>query len=140
MSIRIYYDDVGTRVRGWKNVRKLLEKVIAEEKKVPGDLNFILTTDRVLRGINRKFLKHNYNTDVISFRYNTGDIIDGEVYISVDTVKENAKNYKVSYETEMLRVIIHGLVHLCGYDDSTDWEKMKMREMEDYWISKYLED
>ena len=140
MSIRIYYDDVGTRVRGWKNVRKLLDKVIAEEKKVPGDLNFILTTDKVLRGINRKFLKHNYNTDVISFRYNTGDIIDGEVYISVDTVKENAKNYKVSYETEMLRVIIHGLVHLCGYDDSTDWEKMKMREMEDYWISKYLED
>ena len=140
MSIRIYYDDVGTRVRGWKNVRKLLDKVIAEEKKVPGDLNFILTTDKVLRGINRKFLKHNYNTDVISFRYNTGDIIDGEVYISVDTVKENAKNYKVSYETEMLRVIIHGLVHLCGYDDSTDWERMKMREMEDYWISKYLED
>lgn len=140
MSIRIYYDDVGTRVRGWKNVRKLLEKVIAEEKKVPGDLNFILTTDRVLRGINRKFLKHNYNTDVISFRYNTGDIIDGEVYISVDTVKENAKNYKVSYETEMLRVIIHGLVHLCGYDDSTDWERMKMREMEDYWISQYQGD
>ena len=140
MSIRIYYDDVGTRVRGWKNVRKLLDKVIAEEKKVPGDLNFILTTDKVLRGINSKFLKHNYNTDVISFRYNTGDIIDGEVYISVDTVKENAKNYKVSYETEMLRVIIHGLVHLCGYDDSSDWERMKMREMEDYWISKYLGD
>jgi rRNA maturation RNase YbeY len=139
LSIKIYYDDVGTRIASWKAVRNLLEKVIADEKKIPGDLNFILTSDKEIRRINRTFLNHDYYTDVISFRYNTGKVIDGEVYISVDTVIENALNYRVSYRLEFLRVLIHGILHLCGYEDSTDMEKMKMREMEDYWISKYLE-
>ena len=140
MSIRIFYDDVGTRIKSWKAVKKLLEKVIAEEKYIPGDLNFILTTDKTLRKINKDFLNHNYNTDVISFRYNTGNVIDGEVYISSDTVKVNSKNYKVSYGNELLRVLIHGTLHLCNYEDTTDLEKMKMREMEDYWISLYREE
>ena len=138
MNIRIFYDDVGTRIEGWKKVRNLLVKVISEEKKVPGDLNFILTTDKVLRRINRKFLNHSYNTDVISFRYNDGPEIDGEIYISVDTVKINANNYKVSFRMELLRVMIHGLLHLCGYEDGTEREKLKMREMEDFWIMDYL--
>lgn len=137
MSVRVFYDDVGTRIKGWKTVRNLLVKVISEENKVPGDLNFILTTDRVIKRINRKFLNHNYYTDVISFRYNEGNIIDGEVYISVDTVRQNADNYKVSFRLELIRVMIHGVLHLCGYEDGTEREKLKMREMEDYWLMNY---
>ncbi len=105
---------------------------------IPGDLNFIITNDESLKEINRKFLNHDYYTDVISFRYSKGNIIDGEVYISKDTVKSNAKNYKVSYKKEMLRVIVHGILHLCGFDDKTKFQKQRMRKMEDYWLNEYL--
>jgi probable rRNA maturation factor len=135
LSIRIFYDGVDYRLRSWKKVRNLVEKVISDEGKISGDLNFILTTDEALLELNRKFLKHNYFTDVISFRSESRNLISGEVYISVDTVKINSKNYKVSYTAEMLRVIIHGVLHLCGLDDGTERERLVMRERENYWLN-----
>lgn len=137
MNIHIFYDNIDFRVKGWRNVKKLVEKVISEEGKISGDLNFILTNDRILKEINLQFLKHNYNTDVISFNYGAESTISGEVYVSIDRVKINAKNYKVSYNNELLRVIIHGVLHLCGYEDSTEVEKEQMRRQEDSWIKIY---
>lgn len=139
MSVKIFYDNIDFRIKNWRNVKKLVEKVISKEKKISGDLNFILTNDTSLKEINVQFLKHNYYTDVISFNYGSKNIVDGEIYISIDTVRINAKNYKVSYKIELLRVIIHGVLHLCGYDDCNEEEKDKMRRMENYWSGVYSE-
>ena len=139
MKIRIFYEEVGFRLKDWKNIKKIIEEVISKEKKVSGDLNFIFTNDKHLVDINRKFLNRNYFTDVISFDYSSGKIISGEVYISTETVKNNSINYKVSYREEIFRVLIHGVLHLCGYDDKSETEVRRMRRMEDYWIKIWRE-
>ena len=134
MSIRIYYDETNFRFRGWKKTVKIIQEVIAKEEKISGDLNFIITNDKNLREINVEFLEHDYNTDVISFNYNNGNSINGEVYVSLDRVKENSLNYNVSLKNELLRVIIHGVLHLLGYNDSSEEERSEMRKLEDYWM------
>lgn len=118
-------------------IRKLIEKVISEEGKISGDLNFILTSDKTLKKMNIEFLKHNYFTDVMSFGSVVGNTVEGEVYISAERVKINALNYKVSYYNEMLRVIIHGTLHLCGYTDESDDERSNMRLRENFWMEKF---
>jgi rRNA maturation RNase YbeY len=137
LSIRIFYDEIKFRVRNKKRVIKLIEKVISEEKRKPGDLNFIFTNDEEERKINKEFLKQDLFTDVISFSYNDGIILNGEIYISIDTVKFNANNYKVSLNKEVLRIIIHGLLHVCGYEDKSVWEKKVMVKKENFWMSEF---
>lgn len=132
--VKIYYDNNSFRYRGWRKLAALIGTMISKAGKKTGEINVIITNDEELRQINMKFLEHDYYTDVITFNYNNGDRIDGEIYISLDTVRLNAGNYKTSLRNEISRVIIHGVLHLLGYDDKSERERQEMRHLEDFWI------
>jgi len=106
-------------------------KIIAEkyEKRV-GEVSFIFCSDTKIIDINRNFLNHDYYTDIITFDYSENDRISGELYISVDTVRTNAQKYKQPYQKELFRVMIHGILHLCGINDITHNQKKMMRNNE----------
>jgi rRNA maturation RNase YbeY len=139
LNIKYFYDNVKFRLRQARKIRALIGRLITDKDRKPGDVNFIFTTGSSLLEINRKFLNHNYFTDVITFNYNVKDVINGEIYISIDDVKENSKYYKVSKSKEILRVMIHGVLHLCGYDDSAEDQIRIMRQEEERWL-RYYED
>jgi rRNA maturation RNase YbeY len=130
LSVKIYYDQIKYRIQKAGEVKRFIEKVITEENKTPGDLVFILTGDEKVLEINRRFLKHDYYTDVISFDYSAEGEVNGEIYMSVDTIRRNAVSYKSGIKEELLRVMIHGVLHLCGYrdEDVKDKEKMFARQ------------
>jgi rRNA maturation RNase YbeY len=138
LSIGIYYDNIKFRLRQTGNTKIFLEKVIREQKKIPGDLYFIFKDDRGLLDINRKFLNHNYYTDVISFDYSENKIISGEVYISIDTVKKNSKIYKVRFHEEVIRVMIHGTLHICGYDDTDEKSREEMFSLQEKLVKDFF--
>lgn len=137
MKINIFYNEVKYRLRNVRKIKELIIKVIRNENMIPGDLNFIITGDNNIREINSEFLKRDNFTDVIAFDYGRKKEVNGEVYISIDTVRVNANNYKVSLRSELLRVIIHGTLHLCGYNDKNEKQRQVMHIMEDKWIRIY---
>lgn len=138
MSVRIFYDGIKNKISKPAAIKELVKEVIRNEYRATGDLDFILTTDEELLKINREFLKHDYLTDVIAFNYSSGKIVEGEIYISYETVEKNSLKYGVTVNEELIRVMIHGVLHLCGYDDSTEELREIMRKKENLWIDKYF--
>ena len=113
-----------------------ITNTILEESCKEGDINYIFCTDEYLHKLNVDFLNHDTLTDIISFDYSVGKELHGEIYISIDRVKENALDFKVSFEVELARVIIHGILHYCGYKDKSVSDEKLMRSKEDYYMSK----
>ena len=134
MKLQIFYDNTPYKFSGWQKAKKLIDNLVKSEGKVVAEISFIITSDDYLRTVNKEFLNHDYFTDVISFNYSFENNITGEIYISEDTVRHNSIKYNVDFDNEMLRVMIHGILHLVGYDDKTDEEKQKMKQLEDKWM------
>ncbi len=105
------------------------------EEKELGELNYIFCDDNYLLDINVKTLNHNTLTDIISFDYTQGEVVSGDVFISYERVIENAKDFDLKFRDELHRVMIHGVLHYCGYKDKLDDEKTLMRAKEDYYLS-----
>lgn len=116
-------------------VRDWLSKVVDEEQKKTDQLVYIFCDDKYLHKLNVQFLNHDTYTDVITFDESLGNQLSGEIYISVERVKENASSFGVSFEEELHRVMVHGLLHLCGYKDKTEEETLEMRRKENYYLS-----
>lgn len=117
-------------------LKKWLHRVIENENFKTGDISIVFTSDNFLLSINREYLKHDYYTDVISFDYSTESIINGDILISIDRVKENAMNYNVEFKDELDRVILHGILHLLGYSDANDPDISIMRSKETTYLMK----
>jgi rRNA maturation RNase YbeY len=118
------------RLKDKNKIRHWLEECASQENKQIHQITYIFCSDEYLLELNRTHLNHNTYTDIITFDYTEENNLIGEIYISVERIKENAKKYKVSFKEELLRVMIHGLLHLSGYKDKTKQEKKQMREKE----------
>lgn len=117
--------------------KKWLNQVISNESKREGDITYIFCDDDYLLEKNIRFLNHNTLTDVITFDYCEGNSVSGDIFISIERVKENSEIFKVDFLTELNRVMVHGLLHLLGYKDKTERESNLMRKKENYYLSKY---
>ncbi len=128
--------DNNFRIKDKIKIKKWILKSIETEKKNVNFISFNFCSDGFILELNNNALKHNYYTDIITFELNNkNENIEGDIYISVDRVKENAKILKESFTDELHRVIIHGVLHLCGYKDKSSKESKKMREKENYYLS-----
>ena len=118
-----------------ENVSSWLSLCISKEGLKEGEINYIFCADDYLMKINLKYLKHNTLTDVIGFDYTMGKLISGDIFISIDRILENSKDFGVSFNDELHRVMIHGLLHFCGYKDKKTEDQTTMRSKEDYYLS-----
>ena len=107
-----------------------LSYVILSENKKEGDINYIFCNDDYLVEINQQYLAHDTLTDIISFDYSVGNELHGDIFISIERVRENAQDFKVSFEEELKRVMVHGILHYCGYKDKSKEDEITMREKE----------
>ena len=110
-------------------------RAIAQEGKEAGGLNYIFCSDEYLLKKNQEFLDHDTYTDIITFDYCVGNLVIGDVFISIERVKENSDTFKVDFKDELDRVLIHGALHLMGYQDKTKEEQKQMRSKEDFYLS-----
>lgn len=139
MKVRFNYADRKLGVSPTTTLKDLVKTIFTEENIILDRIDYIFCSDEYLLEINRQSLNHDYYTDIITFPlHEGGEPIQGEVYISVDRVRENAVIHKAAYKAELARVIAHGALHLCGYKDKSKNETVLMRKKESFYIEKIL--
>lgn len=131
MAIYFFENHPDFRLTGKNVIKSWIRKTVEGSAKKTGNINIIFVTDNELKGINQEFLKRDYYTDIITFDYSKENIIEGDLYLSIDRIAENSKKFRTETKKELLRVIIHGILHLLGYNDHSDSEKIIMRKKED---------
>lgn len=133
--ISYFFEDTDFIFKG-KSLNNRWLKIVAEsEIRRLGQISIIFCSDNYILDINQRFLQHDYFTDIITFDYCEGDRLSGDLFISVDSVRENAIEYGSSFNDELNRVMVHGILHLIGYDDHTDEDIRQMRSKENYYLS-----
>ena len=136
MSINLYKEDFSGKIKDQRKRKNWIKFAIEKKRFLPGDLSFIFCSDEYLLDINKKFLNHDYYTDIVTFNYVEGKTISGDIFISIDRVRDNAKQYGVSFENELSRVIIHGVLHLIGFDDKDESSRLIMKMKEDEYLDE----
>lgn len=136
MAINFFSEDITFRVTEKKKIKNWIQSVIEKYKYKVGDVNYIFTSEQRILEINNQFLGHNFFTDIITFPYSEGKKISADIFISIPTVKSNALKYSNSFEHELNRVMVHGVLHLVGFNDYTNEEIIEMRKAEDFWINE----
>lgn len=134
--INFFFEDI-EEINLPSNVDIWLKNTISNESKKMGKINYIFCSDDYLLEINKQYLEHNYYTDIITFDYVKNSIISGDIFVSLPRILENSSLYSISFNDELKRVLIHGVLHLCGYKDKTDEQKINMRQKEDYYLNLY---
>ena len=132
--IRFHYTNSFT-LKNKRKIKNWLKEIIADEKKKVGDINYIFCSKQYMKKINNNYLAKNYDTDVISFDFSIDNKISGDIYVSSETVKKNSIIFNVSFNNELKRVIVHGLLHLLNYNDKSKQEQKIMREKENFYIN-----
>ncbi len=135
-SIQFFFEDTHKLNINHNFIINQVESLILNELYKPGDISVIFCSDEYLLEINRQYLKHDYYTDIVTFNYVEDSVISGDLFISLDRVKENAMIFHVGLYEELYRVIFHGILHLIGYNDKTDAEQIQMRQKESYYLGK----
>ncbi|MDD5951493.1 MAG: rRNA maturation RNase YbeY [Spirochaetales bacterium] len=133
--ISYYTQDTDFVFKGKQFNNKWLRMVAESEIKRIGDISIIFCSDNYILDVNMKYLQHDYFTDIITFDYCEGDRLSGDLFISIDSVRENAKLYNTEFNEELNRVMVHGILHLIGYDDHTQKDQKLMRTKENYFLS-----
>ena len=133
--VAFYFEDTDFKLRHKTRIKEWLRLVAESEVFTLGNISVIFCSDNYILDINQKYLQHDYFTDIITFDYSEGGRISGDLFISVDSVRENSVEYGTEFEDELHRVIVHGILHLIGYDDHTEDEIKTMRSKEDYYLS-----
>lgn len=137
MAINIQNNHSSFRFKNSARTKSWLKKIILSEKKKEGKISYVFVSDEDLLKINREFLKHDTYTDIITFDYAEEKLLHAEIFISIDRVRENAEKLKVEFESELRRVMVHGVLHLCGYKDKKKADKELMRKKESAALKKF---
>ncbi|QNL23216.1 rRNA maturation RNase YbeY [Hyphobacterium sp. CCMP332] len=136
MPIHFFYEDCSFRVQNTKRIKTWLLEVLDKENASAGNINYIICSDNYLLEINRRYLNHDYYTDIITFPCSElPEPMEADIFISVDRVRENAASLEKEFSNEFHRVLVHGILHLLGYNDSSKDEKQEMRKKEDSCLS-----
>ncbi len=134
MSIKFFNEQIDFLPENPQVLQKWITSVIESKGFDAGTINYIFCTDEYLFVLNQRFLNHDTYTDIITFDYTVDRVISGDIFISVDRVKDNATNYKKTFENELQRVMIHGILHLCGQEDKSESDNVEMHTQEDLYL------
>ena len=134
--VSYFTEDIKFNFKEKRLTSRWLKFVAESEAKRLGDISVIFCSDNYILDVNIKYLKHDYFTDIITFDYCEENLLSGDLFISIDSVKENASFYGTEFSDELNRVIVHGLLHLIGYDDHTEEDIAMMRAKENYYLSQ----
>lgn len=133
--IYFHNEDIDFELSDPLKTKRWILECISNENKSCGELNFIFCSDDYLLKINQSHLNHDTFTDIITFNYVENNVISGDIFISIDRIKDNANSFDVAFSEELHRVIIHGVLHLIGYDDKTPSDAQEIRQKEDFYLT-----
>ena len=133
--VSYFFENTDFKLKGKTRIKQWLKLVAESEIFTLGNVSVIFCSDNYILDINQRYLQHDYFTDIITFDYTEGTKISGDLFISVDSVRENSIEYGTEFEDELHRVIVHGILHLIGYDDDSEEDIKVMRAKEDYYLS-----